>query len=198
MFHHGVQVSKNLLLQNIAKYDTNNIVNIELINKAIEYAKHYHGDQLRQTGESYWFHPVLVASMTAEYYCNTVAIVASILHDTLEDTELTYDKIVDDFCWDVAQVVNHLTNKTEESLEARINDIINSTNNTSEPFTNTILTIKLLDRTHNMSSLHVKKSHKRLAIIAETENILLPIAAELQLHKIYDELNYWCNIYKTC
>ena len=70
-----------------------NKIDLTEVKKAIYYAKKYHASQLRQTGEPYYSHPIEVAYMASDYLFRTDIIVTSILHDTIEDTDLTFEMI---------------------------------------------------------------------------------------------------------
>lgn len=186
----------NLLLQKISTHDESNIVDIAVVKKAISFAKRYHGNQLRQTGEKYWHHLISVASGVVNHACETNIIVIAILHDILEDTELSLQKLEIEFNKIIADGVQYLTNKAGESLEKRINSIMNTSNNSISPKTEHILLVKLLDRLDNLRTIYVKKPEKRKAIVLETENILLPIAKHLLYHDIFDEMRHLCQIYR--
>ena len=93
-----------------------NPVDINEIKKAIFYARKYHGTQIRQSGEPYYSHPIEVAYMLARYaakeeirYFRTDLLVTSVLHDTIEDTKLTFNMITDIFGAIVAEQVEDLT-----------------------------------------------------------------------------------------
>lgn len=90
----------NRLIGKLKLLDTENKLDFILINKAIYYAKKYHGNQLRKSGEPYYSHPLEVAYLFSEYvekeelqYYTTDLIVTAILHDTIEDTVLTKEMI---------------------------------------------------------------------------------------------------------
>ena len=72
---------------------TKNRINLLEIKKAIYYAKKYHGVQKRESGEPYYSHPLEVAYMISDYLFRTDIIITSILHDTIEDTDLTFEMI---------------------------------------------------------------------------------------------------------
>ncbi|NDA90820.1 MAG: bifunctional (p)ppGpp synthetase/guanosine-3',5'-bis(diphosphate) 3'-pyrophosphohydrolase, partial [Alphaproteobacteria bacterium] len=72
-------------------------INVLEVKKAIYYAKKYHGAQKRETGEPYYSHPLEVASMVSDYLFRTDILVTSILHDTIEDTDLTFEVIQTEF-----------------------------------------------------------------------------------------------------
>ncbi|KJV94997.1 HD domain protein [Orientia tsutsugamushi str. UT76] len=72
----------------------NTKIDLDRVEKAIFYAKKYHSNQKRDTGEPYYMHPLEVAYMVADYSFETDTIITAILHDTLEDITLTKEKIV--------------------------------------------------------------------------------------------------------
>ncbi len=185
-----------MLLQKISTHDESKIVDIELVKKAISYAKRYHGNQLRQTGEKYWHHPISVANAVVNHACETNIICICILHDTLEDTKLSLQKIEIEFNEIIAKGVQLLTNKTGECLEQRINSIMNTSNNNIPPKTDNILLVKLCDRLDNLSTIYVKKIEKRKAIVRETENILLPIAKRLLFRDVLGQMRHLCQKYR--
>ncbi|MFQ3307573.1 MAG: hypothetical protein ACI8ZF_000829 [Candidatus Midichloriaceae bacterium] len=88
----------------------NNKVDINLVKKAIIFAKKWHGDQMRKTGEDpFYSHPLAVAGMIADYYFKTNIIVAAILHDVVEDTECSVETIKDAFNERISEMVDKLT-----------------------------------------------------------------------------------------
>ena len=84
-------------------------VDINEVKKAIYYAKKYHGEQLRKSGEPYYSHPLEVAYKVSDYLFKTNTIVVSILHDTIEDTVLTFSMIESIFDKEIATQVDDLT-----------------------------------------------------------------------------------------
>jgi len=97
------------LIEKLKSLDTQNVLDFELINKAIYFAKRYHGDQKRKSGEPYYSHPLEVAYMISDYNLKTNVIVASILHDIVEDTEVTVEMIQGSFGKRIAEMVDSLT-----------------------------------------------------------------------------------------
>ena len=90
---------ENQLIEKLRLLDTQNQLDFDLINKAIDWAKKYHDGQFRKSGEPFYTHPLQVAYMVSEYNLKTDVIVASILHDIVEDTEVTAGMLVDHFGW---------------------------------------------------------------------------------------------------
>ncbi|BAG40869.1 RelA/SpoT-related protein [Orientia tsutsugamushi str. Ikeda] len=82
----------NKLFRTNVKFNTK--IDLDRVEKAIFYAKKYHSNQKRDTGEPYYMHPLEVALMVADYSFETDTIITAILHDTLEDITLTKEKIV--------------------------------------------------------------------------------------------------------
>ena len=93
LFKNNCEYKSELLNKlNIIATNKNRQLNIKLIEKAITFAKKWHGTQMRKTGDKpYYFHPLAVAGMVAEYYCKTDVIVAAILHDVVEDSKCTVE-----------------------------------------------------------------------------------------------------------
>ena len=86
-------------------------LNMKLIEKAVTFAKKWHDGQMRKTGDlPFYSHPFKVAEMVAEYYCKTDVIVASILHDVVEDSECTVQLVEKKFNVRIAEIVDRVTN----------------------------------------------------------------------------------------
>ena len=106
----------------VEKYKSYNIVVDEAkIKKAIEFAVKYHSIQQRESGAPYYSHPLEVAEIIAEMRLDTDSIVTAILHDTIEDTDLTLEEIEQNFGKDVAKLVDGVTKLTKIKFE-REND----------------------------------------------------------------------------
>jgi len=131
-------------------------VDILEIKKAIYYAKKYHGDQKRQSGEPYYMHPLEVAYKIANYCFKTDILVTSILHDTLEDTELTIDMIDIIFGSNIANQVEGLTRiKAYGKISAA--EIVRTL---LRQHKDDLLLIKYFDREHNMQTINAKPPEK--------------------------------------
>lgn len=163
-------------------------VDIEAVTKAIYYAKKYHGDQKRQSGEPYYSHPLEVAYMIADYLPRTDVIVASILHDTLEDTNLTYEEIKETFGTAVAEKVEGLTRiKANGKISSK--ELVESL--WKEKKYDTLL-IKQFDRLHNIQTIGSKSPEKIQKIINETMSTFVVLAAYLGIREVEDELVALC------
>ncbi|WP_425360211.1 MULTISPECIES: HD domain-containing protein [unclassified Candidatus Tisiphia] len=144
--------------------EVNRPIDIKEVKKAIYYAKKYHGSQMRQSGEPYYSHPIEVAYMTSDYLFRTDIIVTSILHDTIEDTELSKSMIASIFGEQVASQVEDLTRvksygkiSAAETIELLF-----------QQKKKDILLIKLFDRLHNMQTIGAKSPEKIKKIVEET------------------------------
>ncbi|SPM44952.1 (p)pGpp hydrolase [Orientia tsutsugamushi] len=134
-----------------------------------------------------------VAYMVADYSFETDTIITAILHDTLEDTTLTKEKIVKVFGRKIAEQVSDLTRiKDNKKISSR--EMIQTfyRQNKTE-----LLLIKLFDRFHNIQTVSIKPYEKRQEIILETQQEFIPLAEYLKLREIAIELNKYCKLYAT-
>ena len=163
---------------------------IEIIEKAIDYAYSKHEGQYRKTGEEYIIHPLSVAIILTTIKADKDTIIASLLHDVLEDTPTPKEELENLFGKTVANLVDGVT---------KINSINVSTEN--EYLTNyykkiivgmsedvRVIIIKLADRLHNMRTLYAIPVDRQKLKAKETLEILAPIAHRLGMHKIKSEL----------
>ncbi|MBK8614380.1 MAG: bifunctional (p)ppGpp synthetase/guanosine-3',5'-bis(diphosphate) 3'-pyrophosphohydrolase [Flavobacteriales bacterium] len=160
------------------------------IRKAFNIAVEAHKDQRRKSGEPYIYHPIAVARICAEEIgLGTTSVVAALLHDTVEDTDLTLDEVRDLFGPTVATIIDGLTKISTvqwqtDSMQA-------------ENFRKVLLTlaqdvrvilVKLADRLHNMRTLESMARDKQLKIASETLFLYAPLAHRLGLYNIKTEL----------
>ncbi len=163
----------------------------DIVTRAYDYARIKHGEQIRASGEPYYTHPVEVASILADMRMDTATVVTAILHDTLEDTDATYDELKDKFGEEVARLVNgvsKLTRIESQTVEGKqAENFRKLVLAMSEDIR--VLLVKLADRLHNMRTLHhIGKPEKRRRIARETLEIYAPLAERIGLHKIKEEL----------
>lgn len=179
------------LIDRLKLLDTKNALDFDLINKAIYWAKKYHGEQKRKSGEPYYSHPLEVAYIFAENisvedkrYYTTDLIITAILHDTIEDTLLTKDMIEQGFNQSVANNVEDLTRiKIDKKFTAgETLEVIYPQNKKG------ILYIKIFDRFHNLRTIEFVSETKRNKIIDETIKYFVPLCAFLGLNDIKKEL----------
>lgn len=140
-------------------------VDVLEVKKAIYYARQYHGSQMRQSGAPYYSHPMAVAYMVLDYLFRTDMIVTAILHDTLEDTELTKEQITQEFGLAVANQVMDLTRIKEGGIKISAAETVEILYREKK---HDVLLIKLFDRLHNMQTMWAKSPDKAKKIINET------------------------------
>ena len=165
--------------------------NAALIEGAIDYARKMHDGQTRASGEPYYTHPVEVACILADMRLDTATILTAVLHDTLEDTDATYDELKAKFGDDVARLVDgvsKLTRIESQTVEGKqAENFRKLVLAMSEDIR--VLLVKLADRLHNMRTLHhFPKPEKRRRIARETLDIYAPLAERIGLHQIKEEL----------
>ena len=162
----------------------------ELLRRAYVFSAYEHKGQVRRSGEPYLVHPLEVADILADLRLDVVAIAAGLLHDIVEDTPNTIEKVRELFGEDVAHVVEGVTklsaipfSSSEERqaenfrkmLLAMVDDI-------------RVILVKLADRLHNMRTLHHLPEERRMRIAQETRDIYAPIANRLGMSKVKNEL----------
>jgi len=163
----------------------------QLIRKAFNVALEAHKDMRRKTGEPYIYHPIAVAQIVAEEIgLGTTSVVCALLHDTVEDTDITLDDVRGMFGEKEAKIIDGLT-KISGVFDQKTNSI------QAENFRKMLLTlsddirvilIKLADRLHNMRTLESMKRDKQLKIASETLFLYAPLAHRLGLNAIKTEL----------
>lgn len=164
-------------------------IHISEVKKAIHFAKRHHGDQMRESGLPFYSHPIEVAYMCLRYIYKTDVIVTAILHDVVEDTDVTIDMIKEEFGPRVAEMVSMLTRDRDDGEKLSIEEIFSNiyAKNDKE-----VMLIKLLDRLHNLETLHVKSSEKQLHTTKETLKNFLILAEVIERPDISDILYSEC------
>ena len=153
------------LTETLKSLDTQNVLDFELINKAIYWARKYHGDQKRKSGEPYYSHPLEVAYMISEYKLKTNIIAVSILHDIVEDTEVTVEMIEGTFGQRIAEMVDRLTRDRPNGTKLSVEEILNNAYHLKDK---EVLLIKLFDRLHNIQTIKSQSPEKQEKICKET------------------------------
>ncbi len=163
---------------------------IELLRRAYSFSALEHEGQRRKSGEPYLVHPLEVAALLVDLKLDVVAIAAALLHDVVEDTLVSIDRVREGFGPEIAHVVEGLTklgaipfSSSEEQqaenfrkmLLAMVDDI-------------RVIIVKLADRLHNMRTLEHLHEERRQLIAEETRDIYAPIANRLGMSKIKNEL----------
>jgi len=173
-----------------SKLDYLSAADLEQVRLAYRFADEAHLGQLRNSGELYITHPIAVAAQCAEWKLDAQALMAALLHDSLEDCGVTKVELIERFGSPVAELVDGLTKLDKLHFNTR-------EENQAESFRKMLLAmardvrvilIKLADRTHNMRTLSASPREKWHRIASETLEIYAPIAHRLGLNQTYREL----------
>ena len=176
----------------ISKYNSN--ADLAMLEKAFDFAEKAHKGQLRKSGEPFFIHPLAVAKMLAEMEMDMPSIIAGILHDVVEDTEVTSKQIAEEFSSEIAYLVDgvtklkHIPVSSKEELQAE---------NLRKMFISIasdirVIVIKLVDRLHNMRTLQYVNTDSQITKARETLEIYTPLAHRLGMSKIKWELEDLC------
>ena len=162
----------------------------KIIQKAYDYAKAKHGDQLRKSGEPYIIHPLQVAYILATLGMDDNTICAALLHDVLEDTDATYTDLEKEFNSEVAYMVDGVT-KLGKLKYASVEE--QQVENYRKMFLAMgkdirVILIKLADRLHNMRTLKYLSRDRQIAIAKETMELYAPLANRLGVYSLKWEL----------
>ena len=163
---------------------------IKIIQKAYDYAKAKHGDQLRKSGEPYIIHPVQVAYTLSSLGMDDNTICAALLHDVLEDTDTTYADLEKEFNSEVAYMVDGVT-KLSKLQYASVEE--QQVENYRKMFLAMgkdirVILIKLADRLHNMRTLKYLSRDRQIANAKETMELYAPLANRLGVYSLKWEL----------
>ena len=172
----------------------------KMIKKAFNLSLEAHSEQRRKSGEPYIYHPLAVAQICVEEIgLGTTSIIAALLHDVVEDTEIGLDEIKSDFGSKISRIIDGLTKiaglptqgiskqaENQRKVLLTLSDDVR------------VILVKLADRLHNMRTLGSMPQHKRLKIISETIHLYAPLAHRLGLHAIKSELeDLWLKYSET-
>ena len=182
-------INNNELIDQIKSY--NRFLNSESLNKAYNFALEAHHNQKRDEGVPYIIHPVAVAKILTELKLDSATITTGLLHDTIEDTKVTYETVKKEFGEEVANLVEGVTKIS--ALEDKASSASKAENfrklilATSKDIR--VLLVKLADRLHNMRTInYVKDKNKIIRKAKETMEIYAPLADRMGMNRIRDEL----------
>ena len=163
---------------------------LETLRRAFDFANKAHGIQKRKSGEPYITHPIEVAIILAGLHMDVETLVGALLHDTVEDTEVTREDVVENFGEDVAALVEGVTKITQievgsltDEQAATIRKMLVAMNKDIR-----VIVIKLADRLHNMRTLSSLREDRRIFKSRETLEIYAPIAHRLGINSVKWEL----------
>ena len=165
-------------------------VDMELVDRAVEYAREKHKNQSRKDGSPYIIHPLAVAEIVAEMGLDVDAILGALLHDCIEDTDASHDEIARLFGTSVAELVEGVTKLTRANFssteEAQMENLRKMFMAMSKDIR--VVLIKIADRLHNMRTMQYQTPEKQLKKCRETMDIYAPLAHRLGMQKIKWEL----------
>jgi GTP pyrophosphokinase len=163
----------------------------KLIRKAFDVAVDAHKDQRRKSGEAYIFHPIAVAKIVAaEIGLGATSIAAALMHDVVEDTDITVEDIERMFNPKIAKIVEGLTKiakvKTDQDISLQAENFRKMLLTLNEDVR--VILIKIADRLHNMQTMGSMADYKQAKIASETLYIYAPLAHRLGLYNIKTQL----------
>ena len=163
---------------------------VAVVLRAFEVGNTAHEGQTRKTGEPYILHPVAVAQILANMRMDHESIAAAILHDTIEDTQLTKRDITEHFGPDIAELVDGVTKLDKMKFRTRVEADAESFRKLMLAMSRDlrVIFIKLADRLHNVRTLQSMSAHSRRRIARETLDIYAPIADRLGMNSMKHEL----------
>ena len=177
------------LVERVLAYDPD--ADEALLNKAYVYAMTAHGKQFRASGDPYFAHPLEVAAILTDLKLDVPTIVTALLHDTIEDTLVTYDDLRDKFGEEIANLVDGVTKLSQLEVFSERTKQAENFRKLMLAITSDIrvLLVKLADRLHNMRTLgYIDKPDKRQRIAQETVDIYAPLAGRIGMQNMREEL----------
>jgi guanosine-3',5'-bis(diphosphate) 3'-pyrophosphohydrolase len=167
---------------------------VEKITQAYHFGQAAHAGQFRKSGEAYICHPLSVAITLAEMNLDTRGIIAAILHDTIEDTPVTKQQLIEAFSQEVADLVDGVTKLSKldakSSAETQAENVRKMLLAMAKDLR--VIIVKLADRLHNMQTLGSMPLDKKRRIARETQEIYVPLANRLSMNSIRHELEALC------
>lgn len=176
------------LIQRVTSYHPE--ADVELIRRAFRFGMRHHEGQLRKSGEPYFSHPIAVAKIITELRLDTASIIASLLHDTVEDTTATLDEVREEFGEEMMFLVDgvtklsqfNFTSKEDRQAESFRKMLLHMAKDIR------VLLVKLADRLDNMRTLDHMKPESQERIARETAEIYAPLANRLGIAWMKSEL----------
>lgn len=185
-----VKISKYIQLEEKLKKYIKNEEELKEIRKAYIFANTKHNGQKRNSGEDYIIHPLNVAFILAGIHADSKTIEAALLHDTIEDCEVTYEEIENLFGVEVAKLVESITKINRLNFSGDTEALIANQRKILVGMTEDVrvIILKLADRLHNMRTLWALSEKRQKANAKETLDIFTPIAHRLGINSIKSEL----------
>ena len=191
----NVSVDVNELFMNVRNRikEIHSEEELKVIDKAFMIANELHGDQKRKSGEPYIIHPIAVCDILVDLGMDWQSLVAALLHDVVEDTPYTIERLIEDFGEEVAVLVDGVTklgqvqiNSAETKEEQQAENIRKMLLAMSKDIR--VIIVKLADRVHNMRTLQFMPPQKQRDKALETLEIFAPISHRLGIRSVKEEL----------
>ncbi len=185
-----IKISKYIQLEEKLKKYIKNEEELNEIKKSFEFANIKHNGQKRNSGEDYIIHPLNVAFILAGIHADSKTIEAALLHDTIEDCEVSYEEIENLFGVEVAKLVESITKINKLNFSGDTEAMIANQRKILVGMTEDVrvIILKLADRLHNMRTLWALSEKRQKANAKETLDIFTPIAHRLGINSIKSEL----------
>lgn len=191
-FKKEYEIFEDYIIKNNPKAD------IKLIKKAYDFGELHHRGQKRNSGEDYYIHPIAVAKKLSEMKLDDQTICAGLMHDVLEDTDVTREQMAEVFGEEITFLVDGVTKlknlnytSREEKQAENIRKMVMAMSNDVR-----VVLIKLSDRLHNMRTLEYMTRKKQIQIADETLEIYVPLAHRLGIYSLKWELEDLCFRYQ--
>jgi len=187
----GAKEQEKVFLDEVAQRTQ---ADLDLVHKAIETIKHYHGAQKRHSGEPFYLHPLSVGQIVLDYNQEEATLLGALLHDTVEDTPMLLENIEAMFNKEVARIVDgvtHLDSNKETFYKLKLSAHEN-TRKLLEVADKRSLYVKLADRMHNMRTIEAKPSENQRSTAEETLLFFVPLAEQLGFLGAAEELKERC------
>ncbi len=169
---------------------SNRRADLKLIKRAYEFAKDKHKDQLRRSGEPYIIHPIQVAYILSTLGLDHSTICAALLHDVIEDTDVTLEDIAKEFSPEIAEMVDGVTKLSKLNYTSEQEQQVENYRKMFLAMGKDIrvILIKLADRLHNMRTLKYLTRDRQIANARETMDLYAPLANRLGMYSLKWEL----------
>lgn len=165
-------------------------VDVDLVRRAYELAASAHEGQARKSGAPYVEHPLAVAGILCEWHLDAASIAVGLLHDVLEDTDISSEQMEEEFGAEVAKLVAGVTKIGRMEFNSKMQEQADNFRKLLLAMVDDVrvLLVKLADRLHNMRTLHWLPEGKRRRIARETQDIYAPLAHRLGMWRLHTEL----------
>ncbi len=191
-FSHEKELNLEILEGRLKRYYPD--ANFEMFRKAYHFAHKAHAHQKRSSGEPYIIHPLNVTATLIKLRMDLDSIISALLHDVIEDCDVTYEEIKTEFTPNIAEIVQGLTNITRMQFKSK--ELSQAENFRKMVIAMAkdirVIIVKLADRLHNMKTLEYVSKTKQQLKAQETLDIYVPLAGRLGINALKGELEDLC------